>query len=271
LTVAAESPVLLTGAAGRLGAILRPRLLAKYGSLRSTDRLPLTPLPNEAFCAGDLADPAAVTQAVEGCRTVVHFGARAHNDDVAEILHGNVVGTHHLFEAARQSGVTRIVFASSGHVVGFYPTNGNLDADAPHRPDSFYGVSKCFGEDLARLYWDKYGIECACLRIGVCGFGAADAAQAPIWLGEDDLWRMVEACLDAPLVGFTVLYGASDDANAPWHNGLAPHIGFAPQDKRAPATYPSGEAAKQRRGDPAALFIGAHFSAVDYRSPRKKH
>jgi uronate dehydrogenase len=267
--VNARPPILLTGAAGLLGNDLRPRLLAKYGSLRSTDRTEVAPLPHEEFVACDLGDPTKLATTVDGCRTVLHFGGVAHHADFPEILQGNIVGAYNLFEAARQAGVSRIVFASTGHVVGFHPKAGKLDANAPHRPDSLYGLSKCFGEDLARLYWDKHGIECAALRIGICGHGTAVGAFAPIWLSNDDLWRMIEACLDAPLVGFTVLYGASDNRHLPWHNGLAAHIPYAPKDGLDRAHYPTDEAVKKMQGDPAAIFIGGPLCAAEYRNPTK--
>ncbi|MGE0733459.1 MAG: NAD-dependent epimerase/dehydratase family protein [Alphaproteobacteria bacterium] len=260
-------PVLLTGAAGRLAAILRPRLLAKYGGLRSTDRHPVTPLPNEEFLACELADMAALTRIAQGCRTVLHFAASAHHEDFPAILQGNIVGAYHVFEAARQGGATRVVFASSVHAVGFHPKDGMLDASAPHRPDGLYGASKCFGEDLARLYWDKHGIECASLRIGMCGHGTSVGALAPVWLSEDDLWRLVEACLDAPLVGFTVMYGASNNPDVPWHNGHAAHIPFVPKDRLDSIAFPADESAKRNKGNPASLFIGGHFAAVDYDHP----
>jgi len=266
----ARPPVLLTGAAGRLGAILRPRLLAKYGGLRSTDRNPVTPSPNEEFLACDLADLANLTRVAQGCRTILHFGACAHHQDFPAIFQGNIVGAYNMFEAARQNGVTRVVFASSVHVVGFYPKDGALDANAPHRPDSLYGASKCFGEDLARLYWDKHGIECASLRIGMCGHGTSVGSLAPVWLSDGDLWHLVEACLDAPLIGFTVMYGASNNPDVPWHNGHAAHIPFVPKDRLAAVAFPADESAKRGKGDPAALFIGGNFTAVDYDSPIRK-
>lgn len=263
----ARGPLLLTGAAGLLGGHLRQRLLAKYGSLRSTDVAAAPSLSGDDFRRCDLGDIAALAQVVDGCRTIVHFGAVSIGSDVRSIIDANIVGTLNLFEAARKHGVARIVFASSGHVVGFHLKNGKLDAAAQHRPDSIYGLSKCFGEDLARLYWDKHGIECAVLRLGICGFGTAVGAYAPIWLSEDDLWRLVEASLDAPLVGYSIVYGASNNPQVPWHNDQAKHIAFVPQD-RHPAAPPI--AAREITDDPASIFIGGVECARGYGRPDGK-
>lgn len=263
-----RGPILLTGAAGRLGAVLRPSLLAKYGALRCTDIAPAPLLAGEDFRRCDLGDAAAVADVVAGCRAIVHFGAATNECEFPELLHTNIVGTYNVFEAARRHGIARIVFASTGHVVGFHLKNGKIDVDAPHRPDSIYGLSKCFGEDLARLYWDKHGIECAALRIGVCGHGPPGGPFAPIWLSEADLRRLVEACLDAPLVGFTVVYGSSDNLELPWHNAGAAHIPFVPIDRNHDGARV--DTTPQMTGDPAALFIGGTFCADGYDPPAKR-
>lgn len=265
-----QRPILLTGAAGRLAAILRPSLLARYGALRSTDIASVAALPGEDVRRCDLGDAAAADDVVAGCRTIVHFGGAASSGGFTELLHANVVGTYNLFEAARRHRVARIVFASSGHVVGFHLKNGQIDADAPHRPDSLYGLSKCFGEDLARLYWDKHGIECAAVRIGMCGFGPPSGPFAPIWLSDADLCRLVEACLDAPLIGFTVIYGSSNNRDLPWHNARATHIPFTLIDRNYDPQTAHTQSAHQMSGDPASLFIGGAICAAGYIPPNEK-
>ena len=94
-----------------------------------------------------------------------------------DVLHNNIVGTYNVFEAARQAGVSRVVFASSNHVIGMYELDGapglyetdddrSYDHTAEQRPDSLYGVSKAYGEALGRMYMERYGLRVFCLRIG---------------------------------------------------------------------------------------------------------
>ena len=106
--------------------------------------------------------------AVEGCDAIIHFGGQGLEATFAKILNDSIVGTYNIYEAARQKGVKRIIYASSIHAIGFYERNQTVDAGMPTRPDSLYGVSKTFGENLSRYYFDKFGIESVCIRIGSC-------------------------------------------------------------------------------------------------------
>jgi uronate dehydrogenase len=122
----------------------------------------------------------------------------------AEILPANIVNTYNVFEAARRAGVKRVVFASSNHVVGFYRRERTVGIDVPPRPDSYYGVSKVFGEALGRLYADKYAMSVACLRIGSFRQTPEDRRQLTTWLSHDDGARLLRCCIDAPPFHFLV-------------------------------------------------------------------
>ena len=150
------------------------------------------------------------------------------------ILQANIVGTYNLYEAARQHGVKRIVFASSNHVTGFYRQDEVIDATLPVRPDGYYGLSKAFGENLSRFYFDRYGIETVCLRIGSSFPEPKDRRMLATWLSYDDLERLVVAALTAPVVGHSIVYGMSDNTTTWWDNTPARHIGFRPQDSSEP-------------------------------------
>jgi uronate dehydrogenase len=180
--------LLLTGAAGGLGQVLRQRLKPFARTLRVSDREPLGPAgANEEVQPCDLADKASVHRLVEGVDAIAHFGGISVEAAFDPILQSNIVGDFNLYEAARKHGVKRVVFASSNHVTGYYKQSQKIDPDAPVRPDSLYGVSKCFGENLSRFYFDRYGIETACLRIGSSFPQVKDRRMLATYLSYDDL------------------------------------------------------------------------------------
>ncbi|MFI4923640.1 MAG: NAD-dependent epimerase/dehydratase family protein, partial [Vicinamibacteria bacterium] len=160
--------LLLTGASGGLGKVLRPALRELCTTLRISDlKAPADPLPNEEPVACDVGDRAAVMELVRGVDAIAHFGGQSIETTFDTICHANIVGTFNLYEAARKHAVKRIVYASSSQVTGFYPTDIIVDPSMPVRPSSLYGVSKAFGESLSRLFFDRYGIETCCLRIAM--------------------------------------------------------------------------------------------------------
>jgi uronate dehydrogenase len=123
-----------------------------------------------------------------------------------------------------------VIFASSNHATGFYRQSETIDASHPPRPDGIYGLSKAFGEDLSRLYFDRYGIETACLRIGSSFPEPKDRRMLATWLSYGDLHRLVTACLTTPVLGHTIIFGMSDNPVTWWDNRLARHIGYQPKD-----------------------------------------
>lgn len=253
-------PLLLTGAAGKLGGWLRPHLARRPQGLRSTDVRPFGPaLTGETIVQADLADAAAIDAAVAGCGAIVHFGAVSVEDGFERILQSNIVGTQNLFDAARRHGVKRIVYASSIHVVGYYPTTERIDADAPPRPDSYYAVSKVFGEALARLYVEKEAFEVACLRIGV----ALPEPTAPrnlwTWLSTADLLRLVDTYIDAERLGFTIVYGISGNDRRWWTNERAdpPFVPGDNAERYAARLLPHGDT--RDPADPGVRYHGGPF------------
>lgn len=223
--------ILITGAAGRLGTELRRGLAPLARKLRLASRDGITDLaPNEESVAFDLADEAAVMAACQGVDAIVHFGGVPVERPWQEILDSNIRGSYHIYEAARKHGVRRVVYASSVHAIGYHRLEDHIDTNAPHRPDGLYGLSKCFVEDLGRLYWDKFGIESVALRIFSSFPEPADRRHLWSWLSFDDCNRLTAAALTAPRVGFTVSFGMSDNAVKPVDNRLAGHLGYVPQD-----------------------------------------
>jgi uronate dehydrogenase len=224
--------VLITGANGLLGKVLRVGLKGVYPVLRLTHRRELdeSPAEGEEFAMAALEDPAAVEAAMRDVDAVVHLGARADEDDWEVILEANIAGTYNVFEAARRAGAKRVVFGSSHHVVGFHRRDRVLGPDAPPRPDSRYGVSKAFGEALGRLYADKYGLSVVSLRIGVARPCPIHSRSLWTWLGDEDWVRLVRAALDAPAdLHYEVVYGVSANARNPYDNPGGARIGYAPR------------------------------------------
>lgn len=228
--------VLLTGAAGGVGTLMRD-LLPAYGyRLRLLDRVPV-PGAADAITA-DLADRQALRDAMDGVEAVIHLAGISLESTFEKVVRANIEGTYHLYEAARAAGVPRIVFASSNHAVGFTPRPAGDDplipVDTPRRPDTFYGLSKGFGEDLAQLYWDRYGLETVSVRIGSCFPEPTSVRMLSIWLSPRDGARLFHAALTAPGVGHTVVYGSSANTRLWWDLTSARALGYAPQDDSEP-------------------------------------
>lgn len=246
--------LLITGAAGRLGTVLRRGLAPLARHLRLADRVEITDLqPNESALAFDLADFSAVTAAVEGVDAIVHFGGAPMERTWDEVLNSSIRGSYHIYEAARKQGVRRVVYASSVHAIGYHKLADKIDGNAPHRPDSLYGLSKCFAEDLGRLYWDKFGIETVALRIFSSFPEPADRRMLWSWLSFDDCVRLVTAGLSAPDVGFTISFGLSDNAVKAVDNRLADHLGYHPQDNTE--RFRASVEAKTPAPDPKAAAV----------------
>ena len=254
--------LLLTGAAGNLGRELRPRLKAYCDTLRLSARGDTLGAagPGEELALADLADKAAVFAALDGVEAVVHMGGVSTEQTWESIRDGNITGMVNLYEAARHHGVKRIVFASSNHVTGFYRQDEVVSPRDPVRPDGFYGLSKCFGENLAQLYWDRFGIETVSVRIGSSFAAPKDRRMLATWMSFDDTERLIVAALTAPVVGDSILYGMSDNATTWWDNTSARHIGYRPQDSSD--VFRSEVEARQQTvdlGDPAVRYQGGAF------------
>ena len=253
--------LLLTGAAGGLGRVLRPRLAACCDVLRVSDIAELgDAAAGEEVRPARLQDKAEVLALLEDVDAVVHLGGISTEQPFEAILEANVRGTYHLYEAARVRRTRRIVFASSNHVTGFYKQCETIDPTMPVRPDGYYGLSKAFGENLAQFYFDRYGIETVSLRIGSSFTEPADRRMLATFLSHDDLERLVIASLSAPVVGHSVIYGMSDNALTWWDNTPARHIGYRPRDSSEP--FRAAVEARQPHIDPAqpaSLYQGGGF------------
>jgi uronate dehydrogenase len=223
--------VLLTGAAGNVGSCLRAGLRDGLTELRLSDLSPVEPLvAGETSAPADLRDFGAVARAVDGVDAVVHLGAVPDEAPFDELAGPNLHGVFHVFEAARRAGVRRVVFASSNHATGFYPTAQRLTGAEPVRPDGLYGASKAYGEALGHMYADRFGLSVISVRIGSFTERPREPRHLSTWLSPGDAVRLFTACLTAPSVGYAVVYGASANTRCWWDLGPARALGYEPAD-----------------------------------------
>jgi uronate dehydrogenase len=180
---------------------------------------------------------------------VVHLAGIPDEAPFADILESNIVGTYNVFEAAREAAVRRVVFASSHHVVGFYPTNQTVDPDMPPRPDTYYGVSKVTGEALGRLYHDKWGLEVINIRIGAFRDQPTLPRHQSVWLSVNDASRLVASAVTAPGIGYLTVFGVSANTASWWDSqGGYRLLGFTPRDDASLVTSGTSEAETHHGG-----------------------
>ena len=257
--------LVLTGAGGRLGSYLREPLTKLCDTLVSTDIAEdIGALyPGESYVQADLADLEAMVALLDEADMVVHFGAAADEAPFEQILGPNIIGAYNIWEAAHRNGLRRVVYASSIHAVGMHPKTDFIGTDAPHRPDTFYGLAKCFAEDLASLYWDKRGLESVCLRILSCA-QVSNPRAVGSWLSYDDLVQLVQRAIDTPVTGFSVIYGVSDNDRAPVDNSKASFLGYRPKDNAEQfADKIFAEAGALDPQDPGNACHGGPFAAIE--------
>jgi uronate dehydrogenase len=273
IVMAAPARVLLTGAAGTIGSrvreFLRPRCL-----LRVTDVVDLgAPRDGEEIVVGDLADPALARAAAEEVDVVVHLAGIPREAPIEAIAQANLIATWNVFAAARDAGARRVVFGSSNHVIGFCSPEEAADVATPARPDTLYGASKVFGEAAARLFWDKHGLEAVCVRIGSALPRPTLPRHLSTWVSYDDLNALIWCSLTAARVGYTVVYGMSDNARAWWSNAGTQHLGYQPNDRAEDhAAEVLARAGENPPGDPhspALRFQGGPWAADGFSADRR--
>jgi len=229
----AKKRVLITGAAGRIGASLADQLRGRYDlRLQYHHKVPAHP-PVDDYLVADIANFAEIAPALAGIDAVVHMAGEPNPRASWDAVHSaNIVGCYNVFEAARQAGVKKIVFASTNHVMGMYDRDREwpIYSGQPPRPDSLYGVSKGFGEILGRHFADQHDISGICLRIGwVLPQPHHDIARF-MWLSPRDCaqvtWRAIES--DLP---FGIFYAISGNGGRHWDiTDTIEKLGYRPAD-----------------------------------------
>lgn len=231
--------LLITGAGGGIGSALRERLPDMGHRLRLLDHTRIESPRSAEQVETVLASITSTDKLAEACRgmdAVLHLAGISTEAPWQSILHTNVHGTWCVLEAARLEGIPRVIIASSSHTIGFTPvgttadTTERLPADAPARPDTYYGWSKAAIELLGRLYADRCGLEVICIRIGSCVEIPRNHRELATWLSFDDLARLIHACLTANRPGFRVVAGISNNSRRWWSLTEGRDLGYRPYD-----------------------------------------
>ncbi|RAJ33231.1 uronate dehydrogenase [Kitasatospora sp. SolWspMP-SS2h] len=224
--------VAVTGAAGTIGSMVRAALRPEADRLVLLDRVPLRPeAGNEDVRTVDLRDAPAVESALAGVDRVLHLGGVPDEAPLPDLLEANVLGTHHVLEAARRTGAGRVVLASSNRVTGFHPAGHLTGPREPVRPDGLYGVSKVAVEALGRLYADKFGLSVICLRIGSFEPGPTEPRHLATWLSPRDALGYIRAALTAPpATRFVTAYAVSANTRRFWELPDLAELAYVPVD-----------------------------------------
>lgn len=251
--------ILITGAAGLVGGVLREHLRSDY-RLVLLDRVDIADLAaGETGVKGDIRDPAVLAMAMAGVDAVVHLAGEPTEKSWDAIRDANIDGCYQVVEAARQAGVRRFVFASSNHAIGYYPRSEAIDDKCMPRPDTRYGVSKVFGETLLRFYADKFGLTSVCLRIGTLlrPDAPGELRHLSTWISHRDLAQLVRCAIEAD-VQYEIAYGMSANTRRWWRDDSAGRLGYRPQDDAETFAARFGER-DAAADDPVAL---AHQGGV---------
>jgi uronate dehydrogenase len=255
--------ILITGAAGDVGTHLRRELAWKY-VLRVSDLRPLQKInKEEKFVRADISKFSDALRITKGVDAVVHLGGYSVEGPWEGILSANIIGCYNVFEAARRNGVRRILFPTSNHAVGYYRRDQTIDHRVYPKPDSRYGVSKVFGEALASLYADKYGMEMFCMRIGNVNHVPIDKRRLSLLFTPRDLAQLVTIGIEHPDIRFEIVYGVSKNKRSWYDNANAYRLGYQPQDDSE--SYAAEVLRRETPGgDPKAeLYQGGAFVVAE--------
>lgn len=231
MTDLSPGPVVITGAAGRIGLVVALGLERAGVAVRLTDRRnPPPELAHLPFIFADIVDSDALAPVMDGASAVVHLAGHPNSRDWATLEEANLKGTRVVFNTAVSAGVRRVLYASSVHVAGFHPADVHLSPNIALRPDSPYGVSKAFGEQLLNYMCDQHGITGVALRI--CSFQPepTQARHLRTWLSPRDALRLVHAGLQMPRTGFSAIWGLSANSRANVDRRHWDAAGYRPQD-----------------------------------------
>jgi uronate dehydrogenase len=223
--------VTITGAAGRIGRGLMEGLAEAGHDVSGIDVVrPDEPWADKVVVADLGTDDVALTNLLTGADAVVHLAAIAGESDFRTAVDTHLGLTHRVLEHARDLNVSRVVYASSNHAVGFTPRAPMVPIETRVRPDTYYGFGKAAAEALCSLYHDRHGLAVVCLRIGSFRERPTTRRELSTWLSVGDAIRLVDACLHATDLGFAIIYGISNNTRGWWDLAPGRAIGYYPVD-----------------------------------------
>ncbi len=259
--------LLVTGAAGLVGTMIRPHLAEQYSHVLLTDIEPVADLEeNESFEKGDLADFDFINGLASKCDGILHLGGMVGAAyTFEEIIGPNYIGTHNVFTAACRNGISNVVYASSHHAVGFIRRGEPIDEKTPHRPDSEYAVSKAFGESAASFFVDNFGINILSIRIGYVGTEVEFERRLHTWISPRDLAQLVGIGLTTENLEHEIVYGVSDVEEPFFDNSNATRLGYKPKDRAVDfVTSPDVLKTAPDLSEVAEGVVGGGFAAVGF-------
>ncbi|HSU68112.1 MAG TPA: NAD(P)-dependent oxidoreductase [Tepidisphaeraceae bacterium] len=240
---AARRRVLVTGAAGRIGSCFAEQTHQRYDlrlMVRGDESRIESIKPFGEVVTANLADLPELKRSCQGIDTVVHLAANPSPSATwRELLPDNIVGTYNMMVAAKSASVRRVIYASSVHAVGGYPTDVQVKNSEPVNPGDLYGVSKCFGEALGRYMAEQEGLSVIALRIG--GFQPVEEIQkgnrvsgAAMFVSPRDLVQLISKCIETDGLKWAVFNAVSNNAFKRLDITDARElVGYAPQDNAA--------------------------------------
>ena len=262
--MADKKHVLVTGLSGLVGTALRSDFEDRY-ELSSLSRYGTDGMDDSHNFKGNIAELDTIIPAFEGQHTVVHLAAdRSANANWESALRNNFVGVYNVYEAAKRTGVKRVVFGSSQHAIGgFYQDEpyktilaGNfdqvkrpfklIDETVPIRPDGYYGASKAYAEGLGSYYSEFHGISSINIRIGWTISNdnpTSNGGGLAMWLSHRDTAQIHVKAVDAPdSLMYTVVFAMSNNY---WNifslEKARKVLGYEPQDDAGKVLDPTSK------------------------------
>jgi uronate dehydrogenase len=256
----------ITGGSGSVGTALRQVLSERFAAVRIIDlQEPADLRPNETFVAADMSALAQLTPALAGLDGVIHLASLRTERGLAETLHVNVLGASNLYEAARLNGIGRVVLGSSNHAMGLYRRERKIAPYDQMRPDSLYGLSKCWAELTGGLYFDKAGIRTLSIRIGNAEERPHNPRSLKIWISPRDLAQLCVIGLTHPDIDCTIVYGVSAGDGGWYDNSEAERLGYRPADRIADFATPEALSGPEKTGNPVAdAYQGGGFATLNH-------
>lgn len=253
----------IMGGSGRVGSALRKELAPLVKSIVVLGRhQPEELAANETFVEVDMSEVDKMRAAFEGVDGVIHMAGIPKEAPLEDIVRVNVVGTSNVYEAARLANVPRVVLGSSNHAIGYYPRDTVVSGTSQMRPDGLYGLSKCWTELVAGLYYDKYGIRSLIIRIGNASKQPKTVRALEVWVSPADLCQLTLIGLTHPDVDATTVFGVSAGGGNWWDNSAATRLGYKPQDIISEHAAP--ELSTEDESEAALFYQGGRFAGANH-------